>query len=91
MGQQDIADTIEDIYSSEISHKTISTIINRVIDTINEWQDRPLKKFYTFLLVDCLYVSIRKEMGRKNCVVYAILGCDVNGVKDILGIWIGEA
>lgn len=55
-----------------------------------EWQDRPLKKFYTFLFVDCLYVSIRQEMETKNCAVYVILGYDVDGVKDILGIWIGE-
>lgn len=91
MSQRDIADTIEDIYGFEISHETISSITDRVIDTANEWQNRPLKKFYTFLFVDCLYVSIRREMETKSCAVYVILGYDVNGVKDILGIWIGEA
>lgn len=91
MSQRDIADTIEDIYGFEISHETISNITDRVIETAEEWQNRPLKKFYTFLFVDCLYVSIRKEMETKNCAVYVILGYDVNGVKDILGIWIGDA
>lgn len=91
MSQHDIADTIEDIYGFEISHDTISNITDRVIETANEWQSRPLKKFYTFLFVDCLYVSIRKEMDTKNCAVYVILGYDVNGIKDILGIWIGES
>lgn len=91
MSQRDIADTIEDIYGFEISHDTISSITDRVIDTANEWQNRPLKKFYTFLFVDCLYVSIRKEMETKSCAVYVILGYDVNGTKDILGIWIGES
>lgn len=91
MSQRDIADTIEDIYGFEISHETISSITDRVIDTANEWQNRPLKKFYTFLFVDCLYVSIHREMETKNCAVYVILGYDVNGVKDILGIWIGES
>lgn len=91
MSQRDIADTIEDIYGFEISHDTISSITDRVIETANEWQNRPLKKFYTFLFVDCLYVSIRKEMETKNCAVYVILGYDVNGIKDILGIWIGES
>ncbi len=91
MSQRDIADTIEDIYGFEISHETISTITDRVIETANEWQNRPLKKFYTFLFVDCLYVSIRKEMETKNCAVYVILGYDVNGVKDILGVWIEES
>lgn len=91
MSQRDIAQTIEDIYGFEISHETVSTITDRVIATAQEWQSRPLKKFYTFLFVDCLYVSIRKEMETKNCAVYVILGYDVNGVKDILGLWIGEA
>ena len=91
MSQRDIADTIEDIYGFEISHDTISNITDRVIESANEWQNRPLKKFYTFLFVDCLYVNIRKEMETKNCAVYVVLGYDVNGVKDILGIWIGES
>ncbi len=91
MSQRDIADTIEDIYGFEISHETISSITDRVIDRANEWQNRPLKKFYTFLFVDCLYVSIRREMETKNCAVYVILGYDVNGVKDILGVWVGES
>ena len=91
MSQRDIADTIEEIYGFEISHETISTITDRVIETAQEWQNRPLKKFYTFVFVDCLYVNIRKEMETKSCAVYVILGYDVNGIKDILGIWIGEA
>ncbi len=91
MSDRDIAGTIEDIYGFEISHDTISNITDRVIETAEEWQNRPLKKFYTFLFVDCLYVNIRKENETKSCAVYVILGYDVNGVKDILGLWIGEA
>lgn len=91
MSQRDIADTIEEIYGFGISHETISEITDRVIDTANEWQNRPLKRFYPFVFVDCLYVSIRKEMETKNCAVYVMLGYDVNGIKDILGIWIGES
>ena len=91
MSQRDIADTIEDIYGFEISHETLSNITDRVIETAGEWQNRPLKKFYPFLFVDCLYVNIRKEMESRNCAVYVVLGYDVNGIKDILGIWIGEA
>lgn len=91
MSQRDIADTIEDIYGFDISHETISTITDRAIKTANEWQNRPLKKFYTFLFVDCLYVSIRRDMETKNCAVYVVLGYDVNGIKDILGVWVGNS
>ena len=79
MSQRDIAQTIDDIYGFKISHETISAITDRVIETVEEWQNRPLKKFYTFLFVDCLYVSIRKEMETKNCAVYVILGYDESG------------
>jgi len=91
MSQRDIADTIEQIYGFEISAEMISNITDKVIDTAHEWQNRPLKKLYPFLFVDCLYVNIRREMETKSCAAYVILGYDINGIKDILGIWIGEA
>ena len=75
----------------DISHETISTITDRVIGTAQEWQNRPLKKFCTFLFVDCIYVTIRKEMETNNCAVYVVLGYDVNGIKDVLRLWIGES
>ena len=90
MSQRDIADTIEDIYGFEISHETISEITDRVVERLEEWQDRPLKKFYPFLFVDCLYVSLRKDYESKNYAVYVILGYDVDGKKDILGLWLSE-
>lgn len=48
MSQRDIADTIEDIYGFEISHETISEITDSVLEQLEEWQNRPLQKFYTF-------------------------------------------
>ncbi len=90
MSQRDIATTVEDIYGFNISHETISEITDRVIEHVEEWQNRPLKKFYAFLFVDCMYVSIKKEYETKSYAVYTILGYDVNGVKDILGIWLNE-
>ena len=90
MSQRDIAETIEDIYGFDISHETISAITDRAIEAANEWQNRKLKSFYPFIFVDCLYVNIRKDIEVKNCAVYVILGYDIDGVKDILGIWINE-
>lgn len=52
MSQRDIADTIEDIYGFEISHETISEITDSVLEQLEEWQNRPLKRFYTFWFVD---------------------------------------
>ena len=91
MSQRDIAETIEDIYGFEISHETISEITDCVLDELNDWQNRPLKKMYTFLFVDCMYVTIRKEYESKSYAVYTILGYDTNGEKDILGLWLNES
>lgn len=55
MSQRDIAEMIEDIYGFEISHETISQITDCVLNELNDWQNRPLKKMYTFLFVDCMY------------------------------------
>lgn len=91
LSQRDIAATIEDIYGFEISHETISEITDQVLEQLEEWQNRPLKKFYTFLFVDCLYVTIRKDYETKNYAVYVILGYDIDGKKDILGLWLNES
>ncbi|QOR36924.1 IS256 family transposase [Clostridium sp. 'deep sea'] len=90
MSQRDISATINDIYGFEISHEKISTITDRVLEEVSEWQNRPLKKFYTFLFVDCMYVSVKKEYETKSYAVYTILGYDVDGKKGLLGLWLNE-
>lgn len=90
MSQRDISATIEDIYGFKISHETISQITDSVLDELNEWQSRPLKKCYPFVFVDCMYVTMRYEYESKESAVYTILGYDIDGHKDILGIWLNE-
>lgn len=90
MSQRDISNTIEDIYGFKISHDTISQITDCVLDELNEWQSRPLKKCYPFVFVDCMYVTMRYEYESKEAAVYTILGYDIDGHKDILGIWLNE-
>lgn len=90
MSQRDIAATIEEIYGFEMSHETISTITDKVLDELHEWQNRPLKKLYPFVFVDCMYVTMRYEYEVKECAVYTILGIDKDGRKDILGLWLNE-
>ena len=91
MSQRDIAETIEEIYGFEISHETVSQITDCVLDKLDDWQNRPLKRMYTFLFVDCMYVTIRKEYESNNYAVYTILGYDIDGQKDILGLWLNES
>ena len=90
MSQRDISNPIADIYGFKISHDTISQITDCVLDELNEWQSRPLKKCYPFVFVDCMYVTMRYEYESKETAVYTILGYDIDGHKDILGIWLNE-
>jgi transposase-like protein len=88
--QRDIANMIEDIYGFEISHDTISSITDKIIPQIEEWQNRPLKKCYSFIFVDCMFVTIRDGYESKENAVYTMLGIDLKGNKEILGIWVSE-
>lgn len=91
MSQRDIANTIKDIYGFEISHEMISQITDCVLEQLNDWQNRPLKKIYAFLFIDCMYVTIRNEYEVKKYAIYTILAYDLDGKKDILGLWLNES
>lgn len=91
MSQRDIAQTVEEIYGFQISADTVSKITDRVLEELEQWQTRPLKPFYPFFFVDCMFVTIRRDDGPQNCAVYTVLAYDLDGNKDILGLWIGDA
>jgi putative transposase len=91
LSQRDIKDIIMDIYGFDISTEQVSIITDSILDELSEWQARPLKKFYTFMFVDCLYVTIRKDYETVNCAIYVILAYDLSGKKDILGLWIDKS
>ncbi|VFA66922.1 mutator family transposase [Enterococcus faecium] len=90
MSQCDIAATIEDIYGFDISHEMISDITDAVLPELEEWQARPLAKCYAFLFVDCMYVTLRENYEAKEYAVYTILGYDLKGNKEILGLWLNQ-
>lgn len=88
MSQRDISSTVEEIYGFSVSHEMISNITDRILPELEEWQIRPLRKCYAFLFVDCMYVSLRQNYEVSQCAVYVILGYDLDGHKEILGLWI---
>ncbi len=89
MSQRDISATIEDIYGFKVSADMISDITDVILPEVEEWRNRPLKKCYAFLFVDCMYVSVRSDYEAKEMAVYTILGYDLEGRKEILGLWMG--
>lgn len=87
MSQRDISSTIEEIYGFSVSHEMISDITDTILPEVEEWRNRPLKKCYPFLFVDCMYVTVRSDYESKEKAVYSILGYDLEGHKEILGLW----
>jgi putative transposase len=80
---------LAEIYGAEVSRDTISTITDRVLEGLSEWQSRPLDPVYAVLFIDVINVKIR-DGNVANRPIYVILGVTADGERDIVGLWAGE-
>ena len=87
---RDISDVINEIYGFELSHETISNIVDRVQPRVIEWQNRRLDKVYPFVYMDALMVNIKSDKRAGKYAVYSMIGVNCDGRKDCFGFWIGE-
>ena len=87
---RDIEKTIGDIYGIEISDSMVSKITDKILPMVSEWQNRPLKSIYSVIFLDALHVSVRQEGFVVKKAVYVIIGVDLEGKRDVLGLWIGS-
>jgi putative transposase len=85
----EISAHLAEIYGAEVSKQAISTITDRVMDGMAEWQNRPLDPVYPVIFIDCIHVKIR-EGNVANRPIYVALAVTVDGTRDILGLWAGE-
>ncbi|RYF42570.1 MAG: IS256 family transposase, partial [Comamonadaceae bacterium] len=85
----EISAHMAEVYGAEVSKQTISTITERVMDGMLEWQNRPLDQVYPVLFIDCIHVKIR-DGNVANRPIYVVMGVTVDGTRDILGLWAGE-
>lgn len=69
----------------------VSKITDKILPRIKEWQNRALKPVYPFVFMDAIHYKVREEGRIKSKAAYVVLGIDLDGFKDILGIWIGES
>jgi putative transposase len=90
MSQRDIEDNLREIYGCEIPQTLISKITDKILPEVNEWQNRPLESVYPIIYFDGIVFKSRKDSQIINKCVYSVLGIDMNGYKDILGVWISE-
>ena len=85
----EIAAHLAEVYGAEVSKQTITTITDRVMEGMAEWQSRPLDPVYAVVFIDAINVKIR-EGQVANRPVYLALGVTVDGERDMLGLWAGE-
>lgn len=90
MSTRDIEAHMKDIYGIDVSADLVSKITDKVFPLITEWQSRPLERVYPIVFLDAIHFKVRKDNPIVNKAAYSVLGIDVMGRKDILGIWIGE-
>jgi len=90
MTVRDIQSHLEDIYGAEISPQTISNMTDRVLPVLEEWRNRMLEEIYAVVYIDGLRYKVRDNGIIKTKTVYGVIGIDLEGNKDILGLWIGD-
>ena len=91
LSTRDISGHIKEMYQMDISATQLSAITDKVVPAMNEWLHRPLQSVYCFVYLDCMHYKV-KESGRVvSRAVYNILGVDVEGKKDLIGMYVSES
>jgi transposase-like protein len=91
MSFRDISSHIKEMYDVDISHDTLSEITDRVIPMVKEWQNRPLEAVYPIVWLDAMHYKVRDGGKVVSRAVYNILALNVEGRKDLIGMYISES
>ncbi|MCY6485443.1 IS256 family transposase [Clostridium aestuarii] len=89
MTTRDIATHLENIYSFQASPTLISGITNKITPIAKEWQNRPLEPVYPIIFMDAIHYKVKQDNRIINKAAYAVIGINLDGMKEVLGIWIG--
>ena len=90
MSYQDISAHLQEIYGLEISTGTLSAVTDKIIQTVKEWQARPLATMYPIVWLDAIHYKIRENGKVVGKAVYTILGVNLEGRKEVLGLYLSE-
>lgn len=90
MTTSDIETHIQDIYGLECSDSTISRITDKILPVVREWQSRPLEEVYAVVFMDAIHFHVRSEGQIVKKAVYIAIGISMDGLKEVLGMWVGE-
>jgi len=90
LSTREIVSAFKEMYDADVSATLISKVTERVLEQITSWQARPLDAIYPIVYLDCIVIKIRENQTVINKAVYLALGVNMDGHKDLLGIWVSE-
>ncbi len=91
MSYRDIATQVEDLYGIKVSTATLSAITDKIIAEVREWQQRPLETLYPFVWLDAIHYKVKDNGRYKSKAVYTVLAVNLEGKKEILGLYLSES
>lgn len=90
LSTREIVATFQEMYGAEVSPTLVSRVTDRVLEQIVEWQSRPLDPLYPIVYLDCIVIKVRDNLRVINKSIYLALGVNMEGKKDLLGLWISD-
>lgn len=90
MSLRDISQHIKEMYDMDISHDTLSSITERIMPLVKEWQSRPLDELYCIVWMDAIHYKVKEQGKVKPRAVYNILGINLEGRKELIGVYVSE-
>lgn len=90
MSTSDIEAHIQDIYGLSVSDSTVSRVTDKILPIVKEWQMRPLESVYAVVFLDAIHFHVRSEGQIVKKAVYIAIGIQIDGIRDVLGMWVGE-
>ena len=91
MSYRDITSHIKEMYGIELSTGTLSTVTDRILDKVRQWRSRPLERIYPIVWLDAIHYKIRQEGKVITRAVYTVLGINLEGHKEVLGLYLSES
>jgi Transposase and inactivated derivatives len=90
MSTGDIEAHIGEIYGLSVSDSTVSRVTDKILPVVKEWQVRPLESVYSVVFLDAIHFHVRSEGQIVKKAVYIAIGVQMDGIRDVLGMWVGE-
>ena len=91
MSYSDICSHLEELYGLLVSPATLSAITDRVLEDVKQWQNRPLESVYPIVWLDAIHFKVKEQGSIETKAVYCVIGLNREGIKDLLGLYIGES